>query len=97
MRVPRSADNSHAQERTISRLNKLRLWERAVQYFVSWSRPDLVSVSTRSKGPEPISSGAILAHIDPFGGNQFTHPRRRDAYRAVSRARGRHHLIERFQ
>ena len=29
-----------------------------------------------------------------FGGNQFSHPRRRDAHRAVGRARRRHHFIE---
>src|SRR5580693_9666269 len=40
---------------------------------------------------------AILAHVDPFGGDQLGHPRRRDAHRAVDRSRRRHHLVERLQ
>ena len=45
---------------------------------------------------EPLLK-AHFADIDPFGGDQFGHARRRDAHRAVDRARRRHHLVERLQ
>ena len=41
--------------------------------------------------------GPDFADIDPFGRGQFRHAHRRDAHRAVGRARRRHHDVERLQ
>ena len=56
----------------------------AQAYMMTTNRPALLA-------------GGVLADIDPFRRCQFGHPRRRDLDRAVGRACGRHHHVERLQ